>query len=278
MQSAPASSFCKPSHMPQVRSASAKLSSHWAMARGRLSVLSSASACTMLPSTAINCIAARALSTLAFGIFFCLYAFSRRFTCPTSSAVCFSQSSRTSSPASPLAARSSAISAAAARVVDSFQPVSSSTCTPCRASVALMRRVSSRSTAAKATGLRPVMRCCSTQAAARSASSCASVAACNCTWGDAGSASNARVLLTPSLIPPQCAASAVASGLPCSPSTTTRQSTCAPVTASNNTSVSYRDTSAHSSAIRATAASYSSGLASSPCTTAERALMAQAAR
>ena len=53
------------------------------------------------------------------------------------------------------AARSSVITCAAARVVDSFQPVSSLTATPRRSSKARMRRVSTRSWAIKATGAVP---------------------------------------------------------------------------------------------------------------------------
>ena len=80
--------------------------------------------------------------------------------------------------ASGAAARKSPKSAAADRVVDNIQPVSSRNTTDWAWSKALTRRVSKRSLATKATGKRPALRCCTTQAAARWASSSASSHAC----------------------------------------------------------------------------------------------------
>ncbi len=85
-------------------------------------------------------------------------------------------------------ARRAAITCAPARVVDSVQPFSSCTPTPRPASSALMRRVSARSMAARATGVRPSATYRSTQAAALWASSSASAAACSATSPAAASA------------------------------------------------------------------------------------------
>ena len=77
------------------------------------------------------------------------------------------------------AARSKLMMLAAARVVDSFHPVSSRTATPKLASMARTRRVSKRSWATSATGLKPWLSLANTQAVARCASSSASLAACS---------------------------------------------------------------------------------------------------
>ena len=92
----------------------------------------------------------------------------------------FSQSSTASAGASAGSARKKPMNVAAARVVDSVQPVSSRRVIPRVASTAPTRRVNKRSCATRATGLRPAARCASTHAAARCASSSASIAGCNC--------------------------------------------------------------------------------------------------
>ena len=103
-----------------------------------------------------------------------------------------SQSSTASLLARGAQARSAAIRLAAACVVDSFQPVSSRNSNPGRspraASSALMRRVSARSPATRATGTRPAITWRSTQATARSASSSPSAQRCSATWPRAAGA------------------------------------------------------------------------------------------
>ncbi len=94
------------------------------------------------------------------------------------STLLLSHSSTWSLPASCAQARNALITVAAARVVESFQPVSSCAVMPCAWSCAPMRRVSARSVVMSATGARPSARCRSTQAAASSASSSGSSAMC----------------------------------------------------------------------------------------------------
>ena len=96
---------------------------------------------------------------------------------PSKAGACFNQSSTASVEASQGMARSKHIRLAAARVVESFQPVSSRMAMPRSPSMAPTRRVSKRSCAISATGLRPCTRWANTQAAACSASSSKSSAA-----------------------------------------------------------------------------------------------------
>ena len=93
----------------------------------------------------------------------------------------FSQSSTASLDAFQALARRAAIRCAAARVVESFQPVSSRITTPRPSSMARICRVSTRSMAPSATGTRPASICRITQAAACSASSAGSLAQCRVT-------------------------------------------------------------------------------------------------
>ena len=125
-----------------------------------------------------------------------------------------SQSSTASVEASHGMARSRPIRLAAARVVDSFQPVSSRIAMPRSASMAPTRRVRIRSCAISATGLRPWARCASTQAAARPASSSASIAACSDGRGNSAGAlrSCGRHSAMEMERSPKCALSASVSG------------------------------------------------------------------
>ena len=98
--------------------------------------------------------------------------------CAEKAGAFLSQSKTASVEASQAHARSRPIKLAAARVVDSVQPVSSRTASPLPANIARTRRVNTRSTATSATGHRPAARCASTQAAAICASSSASWLSC----------------------------------------------------------------------------------------------------
>ena len=179
----PAASCARASHWPVLCSAWRKSSSHWL--RLRPACRPARRGCTCCTRASVLGTAAQSRSPRRRRLI------SSAVTASAAKAGAFlSQSSTASVEAFHTVARSRLISAAAARVVESFQPVSSRTATPRPASMACTRRVSCRSCATNATGLRPFERCVNTQAAARCASSSASAAACRANLSGAASGSS----------------------------------------------------------------------------------------
>ncbi|MCY1530067.1 hypothetical protein D9M68_652430 [compost metagenome] len=152
----------------------------------------------------------------------------------STSAPLLSHSSTWSVAASCAQARKALISVAAARVVDSFQPVSSCVTMPWVLSCALMRRVSARSVATSATGARPSARCWSTQAAASWASSSGSSATCAWAADCGASAGTSRMRIARS---PHSAHRACVSGSVWKPSSTISASTWVRAASRSSTSV-----------------------------------------
>ena len=171
----PATSLANGSHCAEV--CSAPLTACNQSANGRAACSGVRSAATRSAIGAMSGCSAGTARQVRLPIF--RKAVSASVTCAASKAgAFFSQSSTLSVDASHGSAPSKPIRVAAARVVDSFQPVSSRSATPFSASMARTRRVSKRSCAISATGQRPARKWASVQAAARCASSSRSCAVC----------------------------------------------------------------------------------------------------
>ena len=146
----PAASWLPAAHQPSLRRASARSVNHCGSGRG---------ACRLANRSATpggtNPVVAGWVSTAAQAARPWTRAWRSTAVAALACGPDLSQSSTSSVRARRSAARSKLISRAAAWVVESFQPVSSRTERPAPCSNAPMRRVSARSCATSATGVRP---------------------------------------------------------------------------------------------------------------------------
>ena len=148
-----------------------------------------------------------------------------------------SQASTASLLALQAQALTTAMSAAPAWLVDSFQPVSSRICTPRLCNTARTRRVKARSADTSATGVRPAAIWSNTQAALRSASSWKSAQACTLQLRGDGTALAASASGRSTQRAPHSSARAWVSGSGLTPWTAITQSHSCKRAGANNTSL-----------------------------------------